>query len=185
MAVSETDLPGVVSIFIGPQAAPSFAAHGQTLRLVGRNLNVLTIWFLKSPDYFGEEFSLQVLKESPGIGPHLDLFPMYPSLDYGVVPTDEEVRKQVARGLKLARESWQSREYDLIVLDEILTCCEQGLIPWEDLLQLLDTRPGYMHVTLTGTSCPETISRHAATLITFDTTRHHLDTLATRKGFDR
>jgi|GEM_PF-883319 len=176
---SESDLPGVVSIYYGSPPETSFAGIGQAVRLAGRRLKVLAIWYLKSPDYQGEEFGLVGLEES------LDLFPMRPPVEYGVQPEQADIQHKVERGLKLARESWQSREYDLIVLDEILTCCDQGMIPWEDLEALMKERPEYMHVTLTGTSCPESIQAFAHTLIHFDCPRHHLQTREAEKGFDR
>lgn len=176
---SESDLPGIVSIYYGSPPETSFAGIGQCVRLAGRRMKVLAVWFLKSPDYQGEEFGLAGLEE------FIDLFPMRPAVDYGVQPPDDEIQHKVERGLKLTRESWQSREYDLIVLDEVLTCCDRGMLSWADLEQLLKERPEYMHVTLTGTACPEQIQAFAHTLIHFDCPRHHLQTQEPRKGFDR
>lgn len=173
------DLPGVLSIYYGSPPETSYAGYGQALRLAGRRQKVLAIWFLKSPDYYGEEFALEPLKEV------LDLFPMRPPVDYGIQPSAEDQQHKVERGLKLARESWQSREYDLIVMDEVLTCCEQGMLAWDDLITLMRERPDYMHVTLTGTACPEELQALAHTLIHFDCPRHHLQTMEPRKGFDR
>lgn len=177
--MTDSDQPGVCSIFYGPRPETSLAAMGQALRLAGRNMQVLVVWFLKAPDHFGEQFAIEGVKE------HLDLFPMHPPMDYGLAPDPEMVQYKVDRGLKLARESWNSREYDLIVLDEILTCCEQGMLQWSDVQELLAERPGYMHATLTGTACPDEIKEFATTLIHFDCARHHLDTMEPRKGFDR
>lgn len=176
---SESDLPGVVSIYYGSPPETSFAGIGQCVRLAGRRLKVLAIWYLKSPDYQGEEFGLAGLEES------LDLFPMRPPVEYGVQPEAADIQHKVERGLKLARESWQSREYDLIVLDEILTCCDQGMLAWEDLEALMTERPDYMNVTLTGTACPESIQKFAHTLIHFECARHHLSSREPVKGFDR
>ncbi|MEO7995379.1 MAG: cob(I)yrinic acid a,c-diamide adenosyltransferase [bacterium] len=175
----ERDLPGVVSVYWGRCPETSYAGYGQMLRVAGRNLKVLGIWFLKSPDHFGEEFALEPLKE------HLDLFPMYPPMDFGQSPTADEVATRITRAMKLARETLNSREYDLIVWDEALSACEQGLIPWEDLQQLLDTRPDYLNLTLTGTACPDEVAAKAHTLLHFETARHHLDTQPPRRGLDR
>ena len=179
MAIHEPDQPGVVSVFYGRSPETSLAATGQMARLGGRNHKVLGIWFLKAPDHFGEEWGLSGIREA------VDIFPMYPPLDYNIIPSDEEVQEKVARGMKLARESWNSREYDLIVMDEVLTCCENGQVTWDELHTLLDERPDYMHVTLTGIAAPDAIKDKAHTLIHFDAAKHHLDSAEPRKGFDR
>jgi cob(I)alamin adenosyltransferase len=48
-------------------------------------------------------------------------------------------------------------KYDLVVLDELSLAIHFGLIPEEEVLDLLDNRPSHVDVILTGPNMPNTL----------------------------
>ena len=57
-------------------------------------------------------------------------------------------------GWILARRAIHSAPYDVVVLDEILGALTAGLIPLEELLETVRTKPPELHLVLTGRGAP-------------------------------
>jgi cob(I)alamin adenosyltransferase len=78
--------------------------------------------------------------------------------------TIEELRDQripmedhaaaAAIGWQRAKEIVHSDTYDLVVFDEILGAVHAGLVPLEELLELVGTKPSHLHLVLTGRNAP-------------------------------
>ena len=64
-------------------------------------------------------------------------------------PDPEDV-KLAGEALTLARESISSGEYDLVILDEVNVAADWGLIKWEDVYGLLESKPPNIELVLTG-----------------------------------
>jgi len=45
-------------------------------------------------------------------------------------------------------------EYDLVVLDEVLCAVRAGLVPLDELLELVRSKPPELHLVLTGRNAP-------------------------------
>jgi cob(I)alamin adenosyltransferase len=53
-----------------------------------------------------------------------------------------------------AREAVRSRQYQMVVLDEIMATMNAGLIPKEEVLDLVRSKPAMLHLVLTGRNAP-------------------------------
>ena len=62
---------------------------------------------------------------------------------------DTHIREAI-KGLEIARKVIQSGEYQLVVLDEIISALELGLIEERDILDLIASKPELMHLVVTG-----------------------------------
>ncbi len=62
---------------------------------------------------------------------------------------DQHIREAV-RGLEVARKLIQSDEYDVIILDEILSAVELDLLSENDILDIIAIKPENTHLVLTG-----------------------------------
>lgn len=143
---------GLVFVFTGNGKGKTTAALGLALRAIGHGRKVLILQFMKGRDY-GESISAE--KYLPNLtlkkcGQDSFVMKGHPS------SLDEELARQ---GLQQAKEAIYSTEYDLIVLDEINVAVNFGLVPLEEVLELVRDKPGKLDLGLTGRcAAPEIIA---------------------------
>jgi cob(I)alamin adenosyltransferase len=58
--------------------------------------------------------------------------------------------REALKGLEMAREGIQSGEYQVVILDEILSAVDLKLLSQDDVIHLLETKPDKVHVVMTG-----------------------------------
>lgn len=58
--------------------------------------------------------------------------------------------RQALKGIERAREIISSGEYELVILDEIISALEVGLIEERDISDLIKIKPELMHLVITG-----------------------------------
>ncbi|MHB1133689.1 MAG: cob(I)yrinic acid a,c-diamide adenosyltransferase [Chloroflexota bacterium] len=132
---------GLVHVYTGNGKGKTTAALGLCLRAVGQGLRV----------HF-----LQFLKGYPRCGEHrlLERFPIFtiaqPTQSSAFRLSPAQACAEAERALILARQALTSGEYDLIVLDEILTAVKIGALPSEAVVALLGERPAAVELVLTG-----------------------------------
>ena len=61
----------------------------------------------------------------------------------------------------MARKAIQNKQYDIVILDEINLAIDYGLIPLDDLLQIIDTKPKTVELILTGRNVNHAILERA------------------------
>ena len=61
----------------------------------------------------------------------------------------------IRTGLSLAQAAFRSRDYDVIVLDELCVALHLGLITWQEVQTILEERPQTVEVVITGRGAPE------------------------------
>ena len=98
----------------------------------------------------------------------------------------EAAHKQAAhQGLQLAREEIQSNDYDLIVLDEINNAIQTELLTTADVLGLLDLKPRWLHLLLTGRGAPPELIERADLVTEMREIKHpYQKGLMAQKGID-
>lgn len=69
---------------------------------------------------------------------------------FGDPYTFEEHRDAAQKGLELAREKINSGRYELVILDEILGAVDQGQVDFEQLVEIIQTKPHSLNLLLTG-----------------------------------
>ncbi len=148
---------GLVLVNTGDGKGKTTAALGTVLRAVGYGWQVLILQFVKGTWKYGEMEGVQRL------APNVELVIMGKGF-YKILNDDlpEEVHRQAARdALAFAHEQMLSGKYDLIVLDEINVAVQTGLLRVEDVLALLDERPPWLHLILTGRGAPPEVIERA------------------------
>ncbi|MBS3102341.1 cob(I)yrinic acid a,c-diamide adenosyltransferase [Candidatus Woesearchaeota archaeon] len=155
---------GLVHIITGDGKGKTTAAIGLAVRALGSNLRIYMIQFLKSGTT-GELFTIQ--KYLPGMNiiqfgvdavrerqQKLDEF-----TDKGSKFTfnpDEEEREAALMGFEHAKKIINSKEYDLVILDEINVVLDKGLIPINEVLELIKNH-GNVEMVFTGRDAPKEI----------------------------
>ena len=147
-------------IFTGNGKGKTTAALGQALRAVGEGKKVLMVQFIKGPWKSGEDlllenfqfsiFNFQIRKTGLGfVGILGDTKPFV------------EHQKAAEEGLELARKEIESRNWNIVILDEVNNAVSLGLIAKEKVLELLDlvtsNQPVPYRTESSGAGLPVTI----------------------------
>jgi cob(I)alamin adenosyltransferase len=150
---------GLIQVYTGNGKGKTTASLGLALRATGRELRVCMIQFMKGGGPYGEQMAAERL------APFLTIIQTGRP---GWVQKDNphEADKQLAaEALELAAKTVQGGEYDLVILDEINGAVSMGLVPVEDVLDLMSKKPHHVELVLTGRNAPESVIE-AADLVT-------------------
>jgi len=87
--------------------------------------------------------------------------------------------------LDLAKEAVRAGEHDLVILDEINVALAYGLIPLEEVLEMLKTRPGWVEVVLTGRHAPPELIELADLVTEMRPIKHYFEAgVPARRGIE-
>lgn len=143
---------GLVMCYTGDGKGKTTAAIGLAVRAVGAGLRVRMLQFIKG------EWKPAELKGLALLG---DRFSME-QLGLGFVTYKPKLPHE--RHLEAARAAWdqakremQSGAQDVLILDEINNAFRFGLLPAAEVIEVLRTRPPWLHVVLTGRGAPPEI----------------------------
>ena len=158
---------GLVLVYTGDGKGKTTAAIGQALRTIGHGNKVLVVQFMKGKKY-GE-----VLAAEKYLSDHLMM--IQSGLDSFVMknnpaPVDIELARQ---GLSLAKKAMVSGEYQMIILDEINVALDFKLIPIEEVVEMIQTKPAPLDLVLTGRYAPAEIIALADTVSEIKEIKHH------------
>ena len=191
----EGERRGIVIVNTGDGKGKSTAAFGLALRAHGRGKAVKIFQFMKVPSArFGEHRAFEWLAERQfGTPPGRSQGGPAPSggsdprsggaWGHSIIEglgdgfswksQDLEHSAQLARdGWEKARATIRGGEHFLVVLDEITYPLIYGWLPLDDVLETLKTRPGHVHVCLTGRRCPPEIIELADTVTEMQMVKH-------------
>ncbi len=147
---------GLIVVITGHGKGKTTSALGMALRAVGYDMKVCIIHFMKGDMYSGEIDGVKRL--SPNVELHLTgkgfcgiMGNPYPF---------EEHRANAQDAIRLARDKMASREFDILILDEINNALKLELVDLPQVIELIDHKPPLMHLILTGRDAhPEVIKR--------------------------
>jgi cob(I)alamin adenosyltransferase len=139
---------GLVQIYTGDGKGKTIAAIGLALRAAGHGNKVFIYQFLKPPSLdIGERRVLSSLKSIKVEA--LDIL-----WDMTKSPNDPkataEAQTAIHKALEDITESAAKREYDILILDEIVYCLSKGLAKLDDVKNLIEKRDGHVEIVLTG-----------------------------------
>ena len=170
---------GLIEVYTGDGKGKTTAALGLALRAAGHEMKVLMIQFMKGEAGYGEQ------KIAQGLSAYLTIrragrggFVSRSKPD----PLDVQLAQE---GFAMACKAIRDETYDIVILDEINTAIDHGLLALSDLLQLMDSKPGSVELVLTGRNArPEVLEK--ADLITEMVARKHpyKRGIAARKGIE-
>jgi len=157
----------LIQVYTGDGKGKTTAAIGQALRTIGHGNKVLVVQFMKGKKY-GE-----VLAAEKYLSDHLMM--IQSGLDSFVMknnpaPVDIELARQ---GLNLAKKAMVSGEYQMIILDEINVALDFKLIPIEEVVEMIQTKPAPLDLVLTGRYAPAEIIALADTVSEIKEIKHH------------
>jgi cob(I)alamin adenosyltransferase len=138
---------GLTIVYTGQGKGKTTAAIGLTVRAAGNRMRVFFLQFVKGQWRSGER---EVLRALPGVelavtGRGFTI----ERLRDPRIPMREH-QEAAAAGWEYAKELVRANAHDVIVLDEILSAANAGLVPIEELLELVRQKPPELHLVLTG-----------------------------------
>ena len=158
---------GLIIVNTGPGKGKTTAAMGTALRAVGNGMRVLMLQFIKGSWHYGE---LDAVKSFG------DKFIMK-QMGRGFVKVGAE--KPDLEDVRLVEEAWaegaraiQSREWDLVILDEINYAISYGMLDPAKVVEILAQKPDMVHVILTGRNAHPTIIELADTVTEMRQVKH-------------
>jgi cob(I)alamin adenosyltransferase len=175
---------GLVQIYTGDGKGKTTAAFGAALRAAGQGNKVLVYQFLKPASLdIGERFAIQLGAVRIRIET-LDV----PWDMSGSVEDEKAVIKiqaEIGNALKKITQTAEKREYDVLILDEIVFCLSEGLAKLEDVKNLIDKRDSGVEIILTGRGATAELIELADLVTEMKNIKHPFDKgLPARKGIE-
>jgi cob(I)alamin adenosyltransferase len=159
---------GLVVVLTGYGKGKTTSAMGIALRAAGHNMKVCIIGFLKGDMYSGEIDGIK------GLSSNVELYLTGKGF-CGIMGDPypyEEHRAKAQDALKLAKEKMSSGRYDMLILDEIHNAVQLNLVDLQQVLALIDEKPPFMHMVLTGRDAPPEIVNRAHTVTEMKEIKH-------------
>lgn len=160
------DKRGLVMVITGNGKGKTTSAFGQALRAVGQGYRICIIQFMKGRKYGEVKAAEKYLPDITYYQFGLDSFVMRDN----PAPVDVEYARQ---GFEKAKEICSSGKYDMVILDEINVAVDFNLIPEEELLELINTKPAELDLILTGRYAPEKLKEIADLVSEVTEIKHH------------
>lgn len=148
---------GLIHIYCGDGKGKTTAAMGLAIRAAGREKKVFITQFLKSGKS-GELISLDKLKE------YITFLPGKPVNKFVWNMNDEEkneAKKEHTARFKEIVEVMQTKQYDLLILDELIATINNGFIELNDVIDFLKNKPETLEVVMTGRNPKEELVKIA------------------------
>lgn len=139
---------GYIQVYTGDGKGKTTASLGLTMRALGRGWNVLLIMFTKGGSNYGELYSFKELTQT--LTNKLEI--VQAGIDRIVYSSNLNKNDQIEieKGWEIAKASAKSREYQLIILDEINIAIDLGLIKLEEVKDFLLNKPLELEIVMTG-----------------------------------
>jgi cob(I)alamin adenosyltransferase len=175
---------GLVQIYTGDGKGKTTAAFGAALRAAGQGNKVLVYQFLKPVSLdIGERFAIQ----SGAIRIRIETldvpWDMSGSLEDEKVI--DKIKPKISDALKRIAQMVEKREYDVLILDEIVFCLSNGLAKLEDVKNLVDKRDSAVEIILTGRGATAELIELADLVTEMKNIKHPFDKgLPARRGIE-
>ena len=169
-------LKGLTQIYTGDGKGKTTAALGLAVRAAGAGLKVYIYQFIKGSTC-GEHKILRKIDnikiERCGRGCFIRKKPALKDIECA------------ARGFERARGIIKSGEYDMVILDEINTALDVGLLKTSEVLAVIREKPTSVELVLTGRYCPKSLFKYADLVTEMRKVKHPFDKgISARKGIE-
>jgi len=169
---------GYIQVYTGDGKGKTTAALGLAVRAAGHAMHTYIGQFMKA-QYSGEK---EALRNHPFI-----VIEQYGNTTFvRREDVSSEHRALAQERLQRIRQAMLSGQYDIIILDEINTAIWFGLVSLEQVLALLDQKPGYVELILTGRRAPQEILDRADLVTEMRQVKHYYEQkVPARTGIER
>lgn len=161
-------MSGLIHIYCGEGKGKTTAAVGLTIRAAGAGKNVLFSQFMKS----GKSSELKILRSTESIS----VVSCQTVSGFYKKMTPEQ-RAQVSKDYSAMLDDVlaQAAQFDLLVLDEVVSACNHGVVEEAVLCRFLQEKPEHLEVVLTGRNPSEQLLEFANYVTEMKKQKHPYD----------
>ena len=170
---------GIVQIYCGDGKGKTTAACGLAVRAAGNGLSVGFFQFFKKPSS-GEISILKTLKNVEICHP----FPFHPSFNHFDSGQLSNLKKQFLKTWTETCKLICKKQFDLIILDEILIALRDGFLSEEKLAQFIKQKPQHSELVMTGKYMPGELLKNAGLVTEMKSVKHPFPRIKARKGIE-
>lgn len=137
---------GLTIVYTGKGKGKTTAALGIALRACGHGKKTCMVQFIKGSWHYGE------IESSKRLGPDFEMVAVGKGF-VGIIDDTSPIKdhKEVAgEAVRISAERINSGKYDIVILDEVNYAVNLGLVPLEDVLDLVRSKPSGLDLVLTG-----------------------------------
>jgi cob(I)alamin adenosyltransferase len=145
---------GYVQLYTGNGKGKTTAALGLALRAAGAGLKIIIIQFMKGQHYC-ELYSIREMSTVERMSGKIEI-EQYGSTEFCKID-DKNFNEHIhlaQNALVRAKEVIVNKEFDIVILDEIVTGFLFKLFSLEEIIDLIDLKPETMELILTGRGAP-------------------------------
>ncbi len=168
---------GYIHIYTGNGKGKTTAVMGLSLRAVGAGKRVFIGQFVKSMVYHDVKAIREFL-------PNIEVVLYGNSCMLSREPNEKDIAC-AKNGLAEVKKKLLAKEYDVVVLDEIMIALFYKLLDLEEVLELLDLKPDETELVLTGRYAPKELIERADLVTDMQEVKHYYQQgVLSRKGID-
>ena len=173
---------GLVQLFTGNGKGKTTAAMGEVMRAVGARKKAAVIFFDKGGTHYSERAVLEQLGVPWYAFGRDRIDPVTGRFDFSVTDEDRQLGKD---GLEQANNIVRSDTIDLLVLDEIHSAVDLGMVDEKDVLAFIDKKPEGLELILTGRNAPSSFIQKAHLVSEMRLRKHYFYSgVKAREGLD-
>ena len=158
---------GYIEVYTGNGKGKTTAAFGVAVRMLGAGYRVYIGQFLKKGLYSEikgfKKWEESIRIEQFGSGKFIKNSP------------EANERKLAEGGFVKCRDAMFSGNYDLVVLDEINVALSMGILPLNEVLEIIKNKPETVELVLTGRNAPDEILSIADLVTEMVAFKHYYD----------
>ena len=155
-AVPREGRNGLVIVYTGNGKGKTTAALGMVVRAVGYNWRILMVQFIKGDWMYGE------LEGYKKLSPNFELKRMGKGF-VRIMGDDKPIEDHIEAAktaLQYVRDN-MDQAYDIVILDEVNVAIKEGLLTVEEVLEVIQEKPSYLTIILTGRNAAEEVIERA------------------------
>ena len=192
----DKDQLGLTHIITGDGKGKTTAALGLAMRALGSGYKVYMIQFLKSggtgemytakhlPDFTMVQFGVDAIKERQAKQTKLTELAEKDTTGRFIFQPDVAEKDAATQGFLHAKNIIQSEKYDVIILDEINCVLDKGLIPLQEVIELIQKNTK-SEILLTGRDAPKELYEYVDYVSSVNRIKHPWDKrIKARKGIE-
>lgn len=170
---------GYVQVYTGNGKGKTSAAIGVAVRAAGNGFKSLIVQFMKEYPY-SELESLKKLSEWISV----KQFGKDDFVYKQETPSPEDL-KIAKSAIEFVKNQMVNKDYDIIILDEIIVSIYFGLLKINEVIELIKLKPEPIELILTGRYCPDEIIDLADLVTEMKEVKHYYNSgVLSRKGID-
>lgn len=169
---------GYIQVYTGNGKGKTTASLGLTLRAIGAGYKVFIGQFLKGMKY-------SELKTFEMFAEYVEIKQLGGDCFVFGKPSEEDIRRAVD-GLKICQEKIMSGKFDVVIMDEINVAVSLGLVPLDEVLNLMDNKPKNVELIMTGRNAHEKIMEKADLVTEMREIKHYYSKgVEAREGIEK